>query len=85
MKCIPQDTVNEFIIRKSNLLVVVDFRFISAFLMRNEPWIHSRGRQEISTSSASLNLMEMSSKKFNPLKDVKYSQLITHAEMPIWH
>ena len=28
----PQDSVNEFIIRKLNLWVVVDFRFISAFL-----------------------------------------------------
>ena len=28
----PQDSINEFIIRKLNPLVVVDFRFISAFL-----------------------------------------------------
>ena len=28
----PQDSIDEFIIRKLNLLVVVDFRFISAFL-----------------------------------------------------
>ena len=28
----PQDSVNEFIIRKLNPLVVVDFSFISAFL-----------------------------------------------------
>ena len=28
----PQDYINEFIIRKLNPLVVVDFRFISAFL-----------------------------------------------------
>ena len=28
----PQDSINEFIIRKWNPLVVVDFRFISAFL-----------------------------------------------------
>ena len=28
----PQDSINEFIIRMLNPLVVVDFRFISAFL-----------------------------------------------------
>ena len=28
----PQDSISEFIIRKLNALVVVDFRFISAFL-----------------------------------------------------
>ena len=28
----PQDSINKFIIQKMNLLVVVDFRFISAFL-----------------------------------------------------
>ena len=32
VKRTPQDTINEFIIRKLNALVVVDFRFISAFL-----------------------------------------------------
>ena len=32
VKRTPQDYVNEFIIRKLNLLVVVDFRFMSAFL-----------------------------------------------------
>ena len=38
VKRTPQDYINEFIIRKLNLLVVVDFRFISAFLhARNEP------------------------------------------------
>ena len=32
VKRTPQDYINEFIIQKLNLLVVVDFRFISAFL-----------------------------------------------------
>ena len=32
VKRTPQDYINEFIIRKLNLLVVVDFRFMSAFL-----------------------------------------------------
>ena len=32
----PQDPIDEFIIRKLNLLVVVDFRFISAFVMSCE-------------------------------------------------
>ena len=32
VKRTPQDYINEFIIRKLNPLVVVDFRFISAFL-----------------------------------------------------
>ena len=32
VKCTPQDSINEFIIRKLNPLVVVDFTFISAFL-----------------------------------------------------
>ena len=32
----PQDPIDEFIIRKLNLLVVVDFRFISAFVMSRE-------------------------------------------------
>ena len=32
VKCTPQDSINEFIIRKLNPLVVVDFRFISACL-----------------------------------------------------
>ena len=32
VKCTPQDCVNEFIIPKLNAWVVVDFRFISAFL-----------------------------------------------------
>ena len=32
VKRTPQDSINEFIIRKLNPLVVVDFRFISAFL-----------------------------------------------------
>ena len=31
VKRTPQDAINEFIIRKLNTLVVVDFRFISAF------------------------------------------------------
>ena len=37
VKCTPQDSINEFIIEKLNLLLVVDFRFISAFLQRDEP------------------------------------------------
>ena len=32
VKRTPQDSINEFIVQKLNLLVVVDFRFISAFL-----------------------------------------------------
>ena len=32
VKRTPQASINEFIIRKLNPLVVVDFRFISAFL-----------------------------------------------------
>ena len=32
IKRTPQDYINEFIIQKLNLLVVVDFRFMSAFL-----------------------------------------------------
>ena len=32
VKCTPQDCINEFIIRKLNAWVVVDFRFISVFL-----------------------------------------------------
>ena len=32
VKRTPQDAINEFIIRKLNTLVVVDFRFIEAFL-----------------------------------------------------
>ena len=32
VKRTPQDYINEFIIRKLNPLVVVDFRFMSAFL-----------------------------------------------------
>ena len=32
VKCTPQDFINEFIIRKWNPLVLVDFRFISVFL-----------------------------------------------------
>ena len=32
VKCTPQNCINEFIIRKLNAWVVVDFRFISAFL-----------------------------------------------------
>ena len=32
VKHTPQDVINEFIIRKSNQLGVVDFRFISVFL-----------------------------------------------------
>ena len=32
VKCTPQDSINEFIIRKLNPWVAVDFRFISAFL-----------------------------------------------------
>ena len=32
VKRTPQAPINEFIIQKLNLLVVVDFRFISAFL-----------------------------------------------------
>ena len=32
VKRTPQDYINEFIIQKLNLLVVVDFRFMSAFL-----------------------------------------------------
>ena len=54
----PQDSINEFIIRKWNPLVVADFRFISAFqCMRNEKWIRTRGSYEISTSSLPLNFM----------------------------
>ena len=40
-----------------------------------QPWVHTRGSYEISTSSVSLNLMEMSSKKFNPFKDFQTDQL----------
>ena len=36
---------------------------------RNEPRIHTRFSYEISTSPVSLDLMEMSSKTFNPFKD----------------
>ena len=36
VNCTPQDPIDEFIIRKLNLLVVVDFRFISAFVMSGE-------------------------------------------------
>ena len=32
VKCTPQDSIIEFIVQKLNPLVVVDFRFISAFL-----------------------------------------------------
>ena len=32
VKCTPQDSINELIIQKLNLLVFVDFRFISTFL-----------------------------------------------------
>ena len=32
VKCTPQDSINKSITRKLNLLVFVDFRFISAFL-----------------------------------------------------
>ena len=32
VKRTPQDSINEFIIQKLNPLVLVDFRFISAFL-----------------------------------------------------
>ena len=43
--------------------------------MRNELWIHTRFSYEISTSSVSLNLMEMSSKTFNPFSDFKSDQM----------
>ena len=43
--------------------------------MRNEPWIHTRFSYEISTSSVSLDLMEMSSKTFNPFKDFQSDQM----------
>ena len=45
--------------------------------MRNEPWIHMRFSYEISTSSVSLNLMGMSSKNFNSLKDFQSDQIKT--------
>ena len=32
VKCTPQESINEFIIQKLNLSLVVDFRLISAFL-----------------------------------------------------
>ena len=32
VKCTPQESINDFIIRKLNPLLVVDFRLISAFL-----------------------------------------------------
>ena len=63
--------------------------------MHNEPWIPALGSYDISTSSVSLNLMWMSSKKYNPFKDFlpyqmqrsfrKYSLLTTtHAGMLFW-
>ena len=43
--------------------------------MRNEPWIHKRGSLDISISSVSMNLIWMSSKKFNPFKDFLSHQI----------
>ena len=43
--------------------------------MRYEPWSHTQGSYEISTSSFCLNLMEMSSMKFNPFKDFQSDQV----------
>ena len=92
VNCTPQDPIDEFIIRKLNLLVVVDFRFISAFVMSREftrnsvtkflpaqfPWIWCK--------CLLTNLIH--SKIFNLTKYrevlVKYSLLIAHAGMPIW-
>ena len=92
VNCTPKDPIDEFIIRKLNLLVVVDFRFISAFVMSGEfthnsvtkflpaqfPWIWCK--------CLLTNLIH--SKIFNLTKYrkvlVKYSLLIAHAGMPIW-
>ena len=61
VKCTSQDSINEFIIRKLNPLVVVDFTFLSAFLYvwwaSNSHATLTRGSYEISTSSVSLKLM----------------------------
>ena len=65
----PKDAINKFIIQKLNLLVVIDFRFTSAFCMCNERWIHTWGSNEISTSPVSWNLMWISLKQFYPFKD----------------
>ena len=53
--------------------------------MRNEPWIHMRFSYEISTSSVSLNLMWMSSKNFNSLKDFQSDQIQTSSHKFIAH
>ena len=43
--------------------------------MRYDPRILTRGSYETSTSSVPLNLMKMSAKKFNPLKDFQSDQI----------
>ena len=98
VKRTPQDYINEFIIRKLNLLVVADFRFISAFLHARKRAVNSHARQlrncyQLSFPEFDLNgdclLWNLThSKIFNLTKYrevlVKYSLRITHAGMPIW-
>ena len=92
----PQDSINEFIIWKLNPLVVVDFRFISAFL--HAQWaMKSHAMQDFTKFLPALfpwiwckclvrNLIH--SKTFNMTKCrnvlVKFSLLVTHGGMLIW-
>ena len=85
VNCTPKDPIDEFIIRKLNLLVVVDFRFISAFVMSGE-FTHNSVTKFLPAQCLLTNLIH--SKIFNLTKYrkvlVKYSLLIAHAGMPIW-
>ena len=92
----PQDSISEFIIRKLNALVVVDFRFISAFLhvcaMSCE--FTRKGVAKFLPAQFSwkwcwcllTNLIHSSIFNLTKYREVfvKYSLLITHAGMPIW-
>ena len=70
-----QDSISEFIIRKLNALVVVDFRFISAFL--HVQWAVNSHARELQNfyQLIFLSLMLMSFKKFNPFKDFQADQI----------
>ena len=92
VNCTPQDPIDEFIIQKLNLLVVVDFRFISAFVMSRGftcnsvtkflpaqfPWIWCKCLLTNLIHSKIFNLT-----KYRKVLE-KYSLLIAHAGMPIW-
>ena len=95
VKCTPQDSINKFIIQKLNLLVLVDFRFIMAFL--HAYWVvnsHARHLQNfyllqfawIWCNSMQRNLIHSKIFNLTEYRDIliKYSLLITQAGMLIW-